>query len=481
MAQNFLISSRHGTVYYFRRRVPNDLRDAISRPYLVRTLGTDQRGVAVVLARACAARTDALFQQLRDMKKSKLGDNQFDYILEVDLNELGLVSKLKIEATPEESAAVEAAIKAALQNLPRPTAAAVPPSVGKPKITAAELLEDFFREGIGSSRWKNPEKTRNHEYDPIWAMLLPHTNKHGLTLDAAVSYRAEVLASTAAYATKHRNLYRIHAVMVHGVEHHALDNRILSKLKMPAVKGHGKSGKANVYLPFTPNDLVLLFHSDAYRNNSFKKPSHYWLPLLGLYTGARIEELAGLHLSAFMESEGVQGVTLSDEQTTDGGKNDHSLRTLPLHSELIGAGLVKYVAQLIAEGHTRLFPEIGEAARDGYGKRATVDFTAYRRTVGVGQSEGSRSRKVFHSFRSTLAGEFFRHSVDGDLSRRLTGHAAIDVHQGTYLAAATIPMKKAAEAMNKVSFDLTHPPFADSRAYKANRNRFRKGRVTAAA
>ena len=288
-----------------------------------------------------------------------------------------------------------------------------------------------------------------------------------------------MLASEAAYATKHRNLYRIHAVMVHGIEHHELDNRILGKFKMPAVKGHGKAGKATNYLPFTPNDLALLFNSDAYRDNSFKKPSHYWLPLLGLYTGARIGELAGLHLYAFIESEGVEGVILSDDKTTDGGKNEHALRTVPLHLELINAGLVKYVSQLRKEGHTQLFPDIGKAARDGFGKRATVDFTAYRRSVGVGEEEGTRSRKVFHSFRATLAGEFFRHSIDGDLSRRLTGHAAIDVHQGTYLAAAAIPMKKAAEALKLVSFDLTHPPFVDTRAYRASRNRVRNGRVPA--
>jgi hypothetical protein len=36
-----------------------------------------------------------------------------------------------------------------------------------------------------------------------------------------------------------------------------------------------------------------------------------------------------------------------------------------------------------------------------------------------------------------------------------------------------------AEAMNKVSFDLTHPPFADTRAYKASRNRVSNPRLLA--
>ena len=118
MAQNFLISSRHGTVYYFRRRVPNDLRDAISRPYLVRTLGTDQRSLAVVLARACAARTDALFQQLRDMKKSNPDSYQVDYTLALELFESGAPRSMTVDGTPEESDAMLAAIKATLQNLP---------------------------------------------------------------------------------------------------------------------------------------------------------------------------------------------------------------------------------------------------------------------------------------------------------------------------------------------------------------------------
>lgn len=79
MAQNFLIFSRHGTVYYFRRRAPRSMT---------------------------------------------------------------------VDGTPEESDAMLAAIKATLQNLPQPTATAVPLGVAKPKITAAELLEAFYAKAL---------------------------------------------------------------------------------------------------------------------------------------------------------------------------------------------------------------------------------------------------------------------------------------------------------------------------------------------
>ncbi len=473
MAQDFLTLSRHGTIFYYRRRVPDELRAIIGKPYLVKSLGTSQRGLALIMARAYAARTDSIYQYLKTMKKSQSDGYQFDYTFELDLDEMGKVRKIKVDATPEETAAVESAIQTALTNLPSQPARMAISRPLSPAVTASELYEDFFREGIGTERWKNAETSRLHDYDPVWAKFSVHVEKYGLTLEAVKQYRAEVLGAKVAVNTKIRNLSLIHAVVMHGVERHELDAALLINLKTTKLKGKGKSKKTNTYLPFTEDELKRLFHSVAYQGNSFKKPSQYWLPLLGLYTGARIEELAGLHLDAFISVDELPAMLLSDEETTDGGKNEFAPRYVPIHHELIGAGLLQYVDFLRARGYLRLFPDIGEAARDGYGKRATADFIEYRRTVGVGKSQGERSRQVFHSFRSTLAVKFYHAGIDGDLSRRLTGHAAIDVHQGTYLGAASIPMARATVAMNQISFNLIHPPFVDTAVYEKARSRVR--------
>lgn len=473
MGRNFLTLSRHGTTFYFRRRVPNDLRSILGKAYLVKSLGSYPLGAAIILARALAAQTDQLFQRLRFMKKNKPEDIQVDYTLEIELGDFGTPRKIRIDATPEESAAVELALTTALQNL---SASAQTPSLqlkSTPQISAQELFDDFFRDGAGSERWRDADKAKKREYDPIWPRFAKHANQNGLTVDAAKAYRSEVLAEDVAIKTKHRNLYRISAVVKFGVEHHGLDPAMLTPLKF-AAGGRGGKPKAANYFPFSQQDLEALFHSDAYENNAFKKPSHFWLPMLGLYTGARLEELAGLHLSAFSIVDGVHAVTISDEETTSGGKNDYSLRTIPVHHELIQAGLIAYVEQLRKDGHHRLFPDIGRAERDGFAKRATVDFMEYRRSVGVGQAAGERSRKVFHSFRSTLSGKLFELGVDGDLSRRLIGHAAIDVHQGVYLASAAIPIARASEAMNRINFGLQHPKFSDTASYKKARSRVRK-------
>lgn len=101
MAQNFLTSSRHGTVFYYRRRVPDDLRQILGKPYLVRTLATSQRAAAIVLARQYAARTDALYGKLRAMKKAGQDPIQYDLTTYLDLGDLG---KLVIESEPHETA-----------------------------------------------------------------------------------------------------------------------------------------------------------------------------------------------------------------------------------------------------------------------------------------------------------------------------------------------------------------------------------------
>lgn len=41
MAGDFIQRSRHGTVFYFRRRVPVDLRPRLGRPHLYASLRTE--------------------------------------------------------------------------------------------------------------------------------------------------------------------------------------------------------------------------------------------------------------------------------------------------------------------------------------------------------------------------------------------------------------------------------------------------------
>src|ERR1700730_15302097 len=109
MAANFLQRSRHGSVFYFRRRVPDDLRILTGQTQLFRSLHTSDRREAALRARVVAVDSDHLFMKLRNMAtKQKLF--RTDFKLKFDLDEFGKPSGIEIDAEPHESEAVKGVV-----------------------------------------------------------------------------------------------------------------------------------------------------------------------------------------------------------------------------------------------------------------------------------------------------------------------------------------------------------------------------------
>ena len=64
---------------------------------------------------------------------------------------------------------------------------------------------------------------------------------------------------------------------------------------------------------------------------------HIWIPILGLYTGARISGLANLETGNFSVKNGIDALFIN------GSKTDASVRTIPIHNDLIRLGLLDLV------------------------------------------------------------------------------------------------------------------------------------------
>jgi hypothetical protein len=89
------------------------------------------------------------------------------------------------------------------------------------------------------------------------------------------------------------------------------------------------------YEEFTGDDLQVLFTPSF--TVKMNKPDFYWLPLLSLFSGARLSEVADLALSDFVLTEGIHCYRITD------GKTDDSRRLVPIHSLLLELGLWEYV------------------------------------------------------------------------------------------------------------------------------------------
>lgn len=145
LAGAFLHRSRHGTVLYFRRRVPDDVREVLGRRHIYRSLGTTDKRRATVLARLYAVTTDELFERIRAMKKKGgTSDEPFRVGLEVLFVEDKATGKreLRIKSDPDkpgdnESAVATAQAFAAALTSDLPFRAAPPPASVRPPDNTA--------------------------------------------------------------------------------------------------------------------------------------------------------------------------------------------------------------------------------------------------------------------------------------------------------------------------------------------------------
>jgi integrase len=142
---------------------------------------------------------------------------------------------------------------------------------------------------------------------------------------------------------------------------------------------------------WTEEELRRWFHSDLLlkHRDSSQWAWKYWLPLIAIYCGARLEELAALSPEDFFEHDDVQAFKIHGE---DGRfvKNVSSWRVVPVHSHLVDLGLLDYVAS--RRGNERLFTI--EPYKGQYGKRASKAFVYLRNQLGISPD--------FHGYRHTV-------------------------------------------------------------------------------
>lgn len=156
------------------------------------------------------------------------------------------------------------------------------------------------------------------------------------------------------------------------------------------------------------DELRVLFSTPVYTGRHARWPSKsgdvvrrdalFWLPLLGAFQGARLEELAQLRRADIGCEEGIWFLRITDEGEGQSVKNANSIRRVPLHSELLRVGFLNYLDSVTAASSDQVFPDLepsGPAKK--YGHNFSKAFGAYCAATGL-----KRPGLVFHSFRHTV-------------------------------------------------------------------------------
>jgi integrase len=195
---------------------------------------------------------------------------------------------------------------------------------------------------------------------------------------------------------------------------------------------------------FAGQELARIFSSPIYTGCSSDtqrlrtgklviKDAQYWLPLLGTYTGCRLEELGqalvvdvartdGVLRISIDNSDGERGAGAGKRSTRkeEGGKSlktASSRRQIPIHPVLLRLGFEEYVLERAARAEMHLFPDL---KADRFGKRTAGYFKAFARLLS--NVDLDDPALVFHSLRHGFKSACRRAGLDRDDHDFLTGH-----------------------------------------------------------
>ncbi|WP_294333300.1 DUF6538 domain-containing protein [uncultured Sphingomonas sp.] len=481
------LATRQST-YYFRRVVPAELRPFLGnrREWMI-SLGTKDRETAKRMIPAHTIATNAEIDRATSAMngaekppaspappRSKRAEAMEAAMLESSLEaaEIGyqemnareeryaereplrlrwrrLVRKSTAELTDSEAAArdiirdLEAELsEAQLRRLEAQTAAAekrrglAPPE--QRRAPQAETVEGVMLDSTIVCRWaaerKVTEKTRDaHAAVARWfyerAGRLP---VNAITRKDVLTFKNKLIAEGQSAANVNTKIARL-ATLIQW----AVDNEYASENSAKGVSVKDIDKARNKRREFDLASLNAIFASPVYaegaRPTQGRGEAAYWLPLLALFTGARLEELGQLRPSdileiAYPDPEGAQRKAwfIRIKEDHDEGlrlKNAASERDVPVHPELERLGFIKFVEKAKEAKQERLFPLLRANKYGTLTAKWGEWWSGYRRTVcGI-----TDHRLTFHSFRHTYK-QYARHSdIPEGVQRQIMGHSAGDV------------------------------------------------------
>ena len=145
---------------------------------------------------------------------------------------------------------------------------------------------------------------------------------------------------------------------------------------------------------FSTDDLNAIFSSRFYHQEKHKHPWQFWIPILALFTGCRLEELCQLHVEDVRCEDGlwVLDINAKGQKRL---KNITSERVIPLHPILTeDLDFGGYAQSIGKQGNERIFHTL-KAVQNKFGHYPSRWFGEYKKKCGI-----DSSKKVFHSFRT---------------------------------------------------------------------------------
>jgi integrase len=195
-------------------------------------------------------------------------------------------------------------------------------------------------------------------------------------------------------------------------------------------KPNSKSAnKTQSWLPFSSKEIVDLYQIALDENKMLAD-----LILIGMHTGARIEEICSLLCKDINLEE--ESITIAD------GKTDAGNRVIPIHPHI--KDLIKALIESSTDDYL-----LSKLTKNKYGDRSNAIGKRFGR---LKTKQNFSSRYVFHSIRKTFTTILENAGIGENLAADIVGHEKPRITFGLYSGGASLEVMK--EAIKKVSYDF---------------------------
>lgn len=462
------------SVFYFRARIPKSHIEKCKRQEVWKSLRTTDSREAIKRAAVCIAAYDDALASNDDKAMSYFATLSIDYF------ESGKVKSIKTDddSEAERLAALEAhkAAIATASQVPPPAPAPLPVAVSRDMLLS-QLIDDYMttrskpdRFGKYARGWELESKRQEREsacrllVELAGDMLLSQVSKK--TIDEAFdnlrmlppnrtknpilrgkNIREIITLQTAAL----RKFEAARAALKTADERAALDQSLYVKflsyktleqyefawsgLFQYAIdadyaisKNYAKGMKSGLEKDsvqksaYSQEDLKAIFESQEYAKRTADDPAKFWIPLLLLYSGARLNEMCQLLCEDIVIVDNVHCIRISDDVTArQRVKNDSSKRLVPIHSIVINLGFLKFVESRRKAGGGKLFVSLDDGKSAKHQKYLGNWWNRYLAVVKV-KKRGLDA----HSFRHTAVKLWKNAGVDVTYAAAICGHSYDD-------------------------------------------------------
>ncbi|MBT8521123.1 tyrosine-type recombinase/integrase [Polynucleobacter paneuropaeus] len=173
--------------------------------------------------------------------------------------------------------------------------------------------------------------------------------------------------------------------------------------------------------PWEISELNTLFSNELFISRQIPKDwrcggdAAYWLPILAIFTGARLSELAQLKSSDIALDCEIPTISISNLGVGQQVKTEAAIRKIPVHSELIRLGFLDYVKNAGIADDSQLWHKL-KFRKNKPGGNFSNWFGEFRKVLDLPQGLD------FHSFRHGVRSELAENDVPEPTIDAIMGH-----------------------------------------------------------